>query len=101
MKIKKGDKVQILQGKDHGKTGNVDLVFAKTGKVLVNGLNLVKKHTKPRGEGQTGGIIDKSVPLLASKVALICPKCSKKTRVGYRTVGGEKKRICLKCQSEI
>lgn len=90
MKIKKGDKVKILLGKDRGKTGTVDRVLAKTGKVLIIGLNIFKKHLKPRGEGQPGEIIDRSQPLAASKVALICPKCGKITR----------QRICRSCKAE-
>jgi len=89
MKIKKGDKVKILQGKDSGKTGNIERVFGKEGKVLIGGLNLYKKHMKPRGEGQNsqGGIVSLGRPILVSKVSLICPKCSKQTRVKYQKVG--------------
>ena len=103
MKIKKGDKVTILIGKDKGKTGTVDRVSGKNGKVLVGGLNLYKKHVKPQGgeKKRTGGIVDVSRPLLVSKVALVCPKCSKPTRVGYSLVGKEKIRICKKCKSKI
>jgi len=100
MKIKKGDKVQILQGKDRGKTGTVEFVLAKSGKVLVGGLNIFKKHLKPRGEGDKGGIIEKSRPLAVSKIGLVCPKCGKAGRVGYKVLGEEKKRICLKCKGE-
>lgn len=101
MKIKKGDKVQILQGKDKGKVGTVEIVLVKSDKVLVGGLNLFKKHMKPRGERDKGGIIDKSRPLYVSKLGLVCPKCGKVVRVGYKTVGEEKKRVCLKCKGEI
>lgn len=91
MKIKKGDKVRVLLGKDRGKIGTVERVLAKKGQVLVGGVNLYKRHTKPRqGEG-TGGIIEKIRPLAASKVALICQKCGKMTR----------HRICQNCKSEI
>lgn len=103
MKIKKNDKVKILQGKDSGKTGNVDRVFEKEGKVLVGGLNLYKKHMKPKGEGQKsqGGIVDLGRPILVSKVALVCPKCSKESRVQYKKEGGDKIRICSKCKAQI
>ncbi|PIS14440.1 50S ribosomal protein L24 [Candidatus Shapirobacteria bacterium CG09_land_8_20_14_0_10_39_12] len=101
MKIKKGDKVKILIGKDAGRTGTVEFVLGKKNEVLVGGLNIFKKHAKPRGEGDRGGIIDKSRPLNVAKVALICPKCGKTARVGYRTIGGKKNRICLKCKTEI
>ena len=101
MKIRKGDKVKILLGKDRGKTGTIDNVFLKEGKVLVGGLNLFKKHLKPRGEGSQGGIIDQSRPLLAAKVALICPKCGKMARIGYQVNGGSKTRICRACKETI
>ncbi len=103
MKIKKGDKVKINLGKDSGKTGVVDRIFVKEGKVLVAGLNLYKKHMKPRGEGQKsqGGIVDLGRPILVSKVSLICPKCSKETRVKYQIIGEDKIRICSKCKGQI
>ena len=103
LKIKKGDKVKILLGKDRGKTGSVERVFIKNGTVLVTGLNIYKKHTKPRGQGQQsqGGIIDISRPLPVEKVALLCPKCNKETKVGYQISGDDKFRICRKCKSVI
>jgi large subunit ribosomal protein L24 len=101
MKIKKGDKVKILTGKDRGQTGTVELVLEKKQAVLVSGLNIFKKHTKPRQEGEKGGIIDKSRPLSVAKVALICPKCNQVTRVGWQVAGGQKVRICKKCKSQI
>ena len=101
MKIKKGDKVKVLQGKDSGQTGKVERVFCKENKVLVEGVNVYKKHQKPRGEGQTGGIVSLSRPLLVSKVALICPKCNQTTRVGSQTDKKEKFRICKKCKAQI
>lgn len=102
MKIKKGDKVKILLGKDRGKTGTVDRVLAKEGMVLVGGVNMYKKHAKPKSEGDnTGGIIDKVRPLPISKVQLICEKCGKITRVGFSLSKGEKERICLKCKAQI
>ena len=105
MKIKKGDKVKILAGKDKGRTGTVEIVLEKSGEVLVGGLNIFKKHSKPRKEGEKGGIVDKSRPIKSSKVILICPKCGKTTRVGYQLGSKkdkkEKRRICQKCQAEI
>jgi len=103
MKIKKGDKVKILIGKDQGKEGTVDRVFKKQSEVLVGGLNVFKKHQKPRGQGKdsTGGITDVSMPLPVSKVILICPKCHKETRVGYKKINDQKNRFCKKCQAEI
>lgn len=104
MKIKKGDKVKILSGKDRGRVGTVELVLGKSREVLVGGLNIFKKHSKPRKEGDKGGIIDKSRPLAIAKVALVCPKCGMVTRVGYKITNlgkKEKNRICLKCKAEI
>lgn len=100
MKIKKGDKVQVMLGKDRGKTGTVDQILLKSGKVLVGGLNIYKKHLKPRGEGDknAGGIVDKSRPFLAGKVMIICPKCSRVTRLGHDE---QKQRICRKCKAVI
>lgn len=101
MKIKKGDKIKILLGKDAGQVGKVDRVFAKKGEVLVGGLNLYKRHQKPAGEGKPGGIVSLSRPLSVSEVALICTKCGSVTRVGYQIAGKEKVRICKKCKAQI
>ncbi|MGI5826748.1 MAG: 50S ribosomal protein L24 [Patescibacteria group bacterium] len=102
-KIKKGDKVKVLQGKDRGKTGSVESVSLKTGEVLVGGINLYKKHLKPRSEADksSGGIIDRPRPLAVSKVALICSKCGKITRVGFAMSKQGKARICRLCKAEI
>lgn len=110
MKIHKNDKVKILTGKDKGKTGKVIQVFCKSGneKVVVEGINLLKKNIKPRGEGQKGQIIELSVPLNVSNVKLICPKCSKAARVSYKILNPkddrekrQKVRICNKCKEII
>ena len=101
MKLKKGDKVKIMVGKDRGKEGSVDLVWPKEGLVTVGGVNLYKRHVKPQGEGQKGSIKEFVRPLLVSKVALICPKCKQVTRVGFKLTAKEKVRICRKCQQEI
>lgn len=102
MKLKKGDKVKIIAGKDRGKQGTIEKLFPKKRKVLVPGLNIYKKHLKKGKEGQAGGIIDIACPLPVSNIALICPKCSKTTKVSYRiNKTGEKIRICRKCQEVI
>lgn len=103
MKIKKGDKVKILAGKDRGKTGTIDRVFVKTSRVLIGGLNLYKKHLKPRSDQdkKSGGIVSISRPLDFSKVAVICPKCNKAVRIGFNLEGKEKIRICKTCKSKI
>jgi len=101
MKIQKGDKVEIIIGKDKGRSGEVLRVFAKSGEIVVKGLNLFKKHLKPT-QGQKGGIIEKERPLKVSKTMLICPNCQKKVRVGYSIdKNGDKSRICRKCKSII
>lgn len=100
MKIKKGDKVQVLLGKDRGKEGSVEYVMAKEGKVFVSGANLYKRHVRKMGDGR-GGIIDIPKPMNISNVGLICPNCKKVTRVGYKQEKGTKVRICKKCDKEI
>lgn len=97
MKIKKGDTVKIVKGKDKGKTGKVLKAIPKERAVLVEGLNLVKKHVKPRREGQKGEIVLVPRPINLSNVRLVCPHCHEVTRVGYRFVEGKKHRFCKKC----
>ena len=102
MRIKKGDTVKIKVGKDKGKTGKVEKALPKKNKVLVEGINVYKKHLKPRGEGKPGGIIEINKPLSVSNVMLVCPKCQKPTRVGYQLdKQGNKYRFCKKCKSQI
>jgi len=97
MKLKKGDTVKVLLGKDKGRTGKIIKVLAKKGMVVVEGINVYKKHVKKKSEEQPGGIIEITKPLPVCKVALVCPQCGKTTRVGYTFVKGEKMRICKKC----
>ena len=102
MKIRKGDTVKILSGKDRGKTGKIAQVFLNEGRVLVEGVNLKKRHRRSRRQDKKGEIVLKPGPLAASSVALICPRCNKPTRVGYMVGnGGNKKRACGKCRQEI
>ena len=102
MKIRKGDQVRVLQGKDRGKEGRVAFAFPETGKVIVDGLNTAKRHTKPRGADKPGGIITKDMPLDVSNVAVVCPSCSKAARVGYRfDAAGNKLRVCRKCDADL
>lgn len=100
MKIKKGDKVKILLGKDRGKEGNVEYVMAKDRKVFVSGANIYKRHVRKMGETK-GGIIDIPKPLDVSNIGLICPNCKKVTRIGFKLEGNIKIRICRKCKKEI
>lgn len=101
MKIKKGDLVLIISGKWRKKSGKVLKVFPKEGKILVEGVNLVKKHLKPRREGEKGEVIEVLKPIAVSKVKLICPECKKPTRVGFKRVNGKKVRECKKCKKQI
>ncbi|HVM51985.1 MAG TPA: 50S ribosomal protein L24 [Acidimicrobiales bacterium] len=101
MKIKKGDRVVVLQGKDRGKEGVVMRAIPTKGKVIVEGVNIAKKHQKPTRTTMQGGIIDKDMPLDVSNVALICPKDGA-TRVGYKvSENGAKSRVCRKCGQEL
>jgi large subunit ribosomal protein L24 len=101
MKIKKGDRVVVLQGKDRGKEGTVMRALPSKGKVIVEGVNIAKKHQKPTRSTMQGGIIDKDMPLDVSNVALICPKDGA-TRVGYKIDdNGAKSRVCRKCGQEL
>ena len=101
MKIKKGDKVQVLSGNDKGKTGEVVEVIPKTSKVVVKGVNIRKKHVKPRKQGEEGGIRSVECAMNASKVNVVCPKCNKPTRIGYEIVKDEKVRVCKKCGAKL
>ena len=102
MKIRKGDRVHVLTGKDRGKEGVVMRAIPKDRKVIVDGVNVAKKHQAPTRTTQQGGIIDKDMPLPVANVALVCPSCGKPTRVGYKVDNaGQKVRICRKCEGEI
>lgn len=101
MKIKKGDKVKIIYGKDKGRQGTVEKVYPKTGLVLVPGINIYKKHIKKNEKMPQGGKVDLPRPLSVSKVMLICPKCGKTTRVAIKIADKKKFRVCKKCDSKI
>ncbi len=98
MKIKKGDKIKVRTGRDAGKTGVVERIYAKGEKVLVPGVNIYKKHIKKNQEMPQGGVVDLPRAIASSKVALICPKCGKTTRVGYVIEKEKKLRKCKKCK---
>lgn len=93
MKIKKGDKVQIMAGKDRGKQGEVLLVLPVAEKVVVKGANVMKRHVRARREGEKGERIEKEAPIHVSNVMVVCPHTNKPTRVGYKVEGGEKIRM--------
>ncbi|OGE25367.1 50S ribosomal protein L24 [Candidatus Daviesbacteria bacterium RIFCSPHIGHO2_02_FULL_39_12] len=99
-KIKKGDKVKIMLGKDRGKEGTVEYVLAKKNKLFVGGVNLYKRHVRKLKDIE-GGIINIPKPMNVSNVALICPTCQKSTRIGLKVMGDAKVRMCKKCGKEI
>lgn len=102
MKIRKGDKVKILAGKDKGKTGKVMQVFVKRDKISVEGVNLLFKNMRPKKQGEKGQRIQFPAPLKLSNVALICPKCGQAARVSYKVLANKKKaRVCRQCQEII
>ena len=101
MKIKKGDTVEILSGNDKGKKGEVLEVIPKSEKILVKGVNVRKKHLKPRKQGDEGGIIQTEVAINSSKANVVCPKCGKVTKVGYIIEKDEKVRVCKKCGAKL
>jgi large subunit ribosomal protein L24 len=102
MKIKKGDRVRVLAGKDKGKDGDVMFALPEEGKVIVEGVNVAKRHQKATRATMQGGIIDKDMPIDVSNVALLCDACNKPTRAGYRfDADGNKIRICRKCGADL
>ena len=101
MRIRKGDNVQVLSGNDKGKTGEVLEVIQKEDKVVVKGVNVRKKHVKARKQGDESGIIPVECAIPASKVNVVCPKCGKVTKVGYRVDGDKQVRVCKKCGAEL
>jgi large subunit ribosomal protein L24 len=102
LKIRKGDRVRVLTGKDRGKEGEVMRALPRDGKVIVDGVNVARKHQRPTRATQQGGIIDKDMPVPVSNVALVCPSCGKATRVGFKVdAAGQKVRVCKKCGGEI
>jgi len=101
MKIKKGDNVQIIAGKDKGKQGKILKVDIKSGKVLVQGLNLYKKHQRPKKQGEKGEIISVARPLNFSNIMFVCNSCAKPVRIGFKIEGENKIRYCKKCKSNL
>ena len=101
MNIKKNDTVIVLSGKDKGVKGKVLVAMPAENKVIVEQVNVATCHTKPRRQGETGGIVKRETPIRSCKVALFCPKSNKGVRVGFKVEGDKKTRICRKCGSEI
>jgi large subunit ribosomal protein L24 len=102
MKLKKGDRVRVISGKDVGKEGEITRVYPEAERVIVDGVNIAKRHQRAQGQTMQGGIIDKDMPLHISNVAIICSGCDQPTRVGHRfDADGKKFRICRKCGKDV
>ena len=99
MKLKKGDQVKIISGKDRGKTGTILHALPDSSKVVIDGLNIFKKRSKPKRQGEKGQIVSVPRPLPVSKVMLVCSSCKEPTRIGFRTDGARKVRYCKKCKA--
>ena len=101
MNVKKGDTVIVLSGKDKGKQGKVLGTVPSEAKVVVEGINMVTCHVKPRKQGETGGIVKREAAIAACKVQVVCPKCNKGTRIAHKIENGKKTRVCKHCGAEL
>ena len=102
MQIRKNDSVMVIAGRERGKTGKVLRVLPDKDKVVIEKVNLVKRHTKPRGPQQAGGIVEKEAPLHASNIMMMCDKCNAPVRIGQKILGdGKKIRVCRRCNEAI
>lgn len=101
MTVKTGDNVLVIAGKDKGKTGKVTAVYADTNRVLIENVNIVSKHQKPKSQQDKGGIFKRPAPIDASNVMVVCPVCGKATRVAHSEVNGKKVRSCKKCGASL
>jgi large subunit ribosomal protein L24 len=101
MNIKRGDKILITTGKDAGKSGKVEKAFPKKNSIIVSGMNIAKKHLKKSSKNPYGGIIDIAMPITRDNVKLICPRCEKSTRIGFKITPSGKVRICKKCNESV
>ena len=101
MKLRKGDQVQVIAGKDLGKTGEITRVLVNADKVIVDGVNVAKRHQRATKGTMQGGIIDKDMPIHVSNVAIVCTACGKHSRIGYRMDGDTKVRVCRKCGKDL
>ena len=102
LKIKKGDTIQVAKGKDRGKTGKVLAVNLSTGRALIEGINLAKKHKRQTRQDEKGGIVSIEMPISISNIALVCKSCKRKTRVGFSNLkDGSKTRICKACKEAL
>lgn len=101
MKLKRNDKIIVTKGRDKNKEGTITRILPKIQAVIVEGVNITKRHTKVSKTTPKGGIVEIAQPMLVHKVALICPTCKKPTKIGYKTTAKQKERFCRKCQAVI
>ncbi|MEX0699172.1 MAG: 50S ribosomal protein L24 [Acidimicrobiia bacterium] len=101
MRLRDGDKVKVISGKDAGKESRIIKVFPKSDQVIVEGVNTAKRHTRPRGQTMQGGIVDKDMPIHVSNVMIMCEDCDRPVRISYRTDEHGKHRVCPKCGSDL
>ncbi len=101
MKIRKGDKIRVMAGKDKGREGIVEKAYKKSSQVLIQKINIYKKHIKKSEKMPQGGVVEVPRPIDISKIMFMCPKCGKAARVGYKLEKGKKLRICKRCDSKI
>lgn len=100
--VRQGDTVLVIAGKDRGKRGKVERVYPATGRVLVEGVNVIKRHQRPTRQAMQGGIIERESPIHASNVMLVCPSCNAPTRIARRTLqSGKRVRVCKHCNETI
>ncbi|MFQ5793766.1 MAG: 50S ribosomal protein L24 [Candidatus Bipolaricaulia bacterium] len=101
MKVKKGDRVKVISGNDRGKVGEVLRVYPEQGRIVVENINMIKRHQRPTQIQREGGIIEREGKIHISNVLPICPECDRPTRVGFAVVDGEKVRVCKQCGESI
>jgi large subunit ribosomal protein L24 len=101
MRLREGDKVKVISGKDAGKESRISKVFPKKDQVIVEGVNTAKRHTRPRGQTMQGGIVDKDMPIHVSNVMIMCEDCGRPVRIAYRVDEHGKYRVCPKCGSDL
>jgi large subunit ribosomal protein L24 len=101
MRLREGDKVKVISGKDAGKESRISKVFPKKDQVIVEGVNTAKRHTRPRGQTMQGGIVDKDMPIHVSNVMIMCEDCGRPVRISYRVDEHGKYRVCPRCGSDL
>ncbi|HSL25873.1 MAG TPA: 50S ribosomal protein L24 [Acidimicrobiia bacterium] len=101
MRLREGDKVIVISGKDAGKESRISRVFPKKDQVIVEGVNTSKKHQRPRGQTMQGGVIDKDMPIHVSNVMIVCDDCGRPARIGYRIDENGKHRVCRRCGGDL